>query len=233
MNSNGPEEVKETSPVIEGRIESMMASPSGTGSWFYRFAWLLVRFLLIVFFRLKVKGAKQVPKEGGVILASNHCSLLDPPVVGVSTWRELNFMAKRELFAGRLLGGLISRLHAFPVRRGFGRDAIKAALDVLAREQALLLFPEGTRSKDGRLGPVKAGLGMLAVVTGKPIVPVCISGTRRLWRSFLGLDRIQVTFGEALLPPQGPVGEDRKALYHRISSEVMERIAQMQAAQKR
>lgn len=219
--------------MIEDHTETRVGRRRGERPGFYRFAWLFVRFILTVFFRLKVEGAKHVPREGGVILASNHCSLLDPPAVAVSTRRELNFMAKRELFAGRLLGGLISRLHAFPVSRGFGRDAIRTALDILGRGQALLVFPEGTRSKDGRLGPVKGGLGMLAMAADKPIVPVYICGTRRLRRSFLGLDRIRVTFGKALLPPPEYGGEDRKALYCRISSEVMERIAQMKAAQER
>jgi len=180
-----------------------------------------------VFLRLKVEGQQNVPQEGGVILASNHCSFLDPPVVGVATRRPLYFLAKKELFDHRGFGTLIGALHAFPVSRGFGRKAIERVLSLLRRDRAVLLFPEGTRQRDGTLGRAKAGVGMIAVKAGKPIVPVWISGTLHAWRVFAGLGRIRVCFGGPIWPEDFRTAEDRKQRYQCIGDQVMEQIGRM------
>ena len=194
---------------------------------FYHFCRALVFLVLKVFFRLKVEGQRNIPPEGGVILASNHCSLLDPPLVGVSSRRPLYFLAKKELFDPPGFGTLIAALHAFPVSRGFGRKAIEQVLNMLKAERMVLLFPEGTRQKDGTLGQARAGVGMIALKSGKPIVPVWVSGSHRAWRAFIGLRRVQVCFGEPIQPEAFHAAEDRKQRYQCISDQVMEAIGRL------
>ncbi|MCK5733316.1 MAG: 1-acyl-sn-glycerol-3-phosphate acyltransferase [Candidatus Latescibacteria bacterium] len=182
---------------------------------------------LKIFFRLKVEGQRNIPPEGGVILASNHCSLLDPPLVGVSSGRPLYFLAKKELFDPPGFGRLIAALHAFPVSRGFGRKAIEQVLKMLKTERMVLLFPEGTRQKDGTLGHARAGVGMIALKSGKPIVPVWVSGSHRAWRAFIGLRRVRVRFGRPIQPEAFRASEDRKQRYQCIGDQVMEAIGKM------
>ena len=113
-----------------------------------------------VLFRLRVVGADRMPREGRLIVASNHVSLLDPPLVGCASPRELDYMAKAELFRIPGLGGLIRRLNAHPVdRTGSDSAALRLALRLLETGRALLVFPEGTRGTEGRLGPARAGRG--------------------------------------------------------------------------
>lgn len=198
---------------------------------FYRFCRGLALSMLKLFFRLKVEGERNVPREGGVILASNHCSLLDPPLVGVSSRRPVYFLAKKELFEHWGFGTLIAALHAFPVSRGFGRKAIEQVLRILKKDRVVLLFPEGTRQKDGTLGQARAGVGMIALKSGKPIVPVWVSGSHRAWRAFIGLRRVRVCFGKAIQPGEFRTAEDRRQRYQCISDQVMEEIGKM-AGQK-
>ncbi len=157
-------------------------------------------------------------------MASNHLSLADPPIIGAASPRVLHYMAKRELFDIPLLRRLIVALNAFPVRRGYGREALKRALEMLRSGEAVLLFPEGTRSKDGRLGPPKPGVGMLAVKSRVPVVPVALSGTKHIGRCLIRRDRIRVTFAEPLLPHEWE-GLSEKEACRRIGELVMERIA--------
>ena len=194
---------------------------------FYRFCRFVVLWVFKMFFRLKVEGVRNVPAEGGVILASNHSSLLDPPLVGVSSGRPLYFLAKKELFDPPGFGRLIAALHAFPVSRGFGRQAIARVLQMLKEDRVVLLFPEGTRQKDGRLGQARAGVGMIALKSGKPIVPVWVSGSRHAWRAFMGLRRVRVCFGKPIQPSEFRTAEDRRQRYQCIGDQVMEAIGRM------
>jgi len=196
--------------------------PPGEG--LYRFVWRVLRGLARVLWGLEVCGEENVPLKGGVILASNHLSLADPPIVGAAAPRTLYYMAKRELFDIPLLRSLIEALNAFPVRRGYGREALKRALEVLRGGGAVLLFPEGTRSRDGRLGPPKPGVGMLAVKGRVPVVPVALSGTKHTGRCLLRRDRIRVTFISPLLPREWE-GLPEKEACRRVGELVMERIA--------
>jgi len=200
---------------------------SGAGEDFYRFIRYLVLSVFKIFLRLKVEGQRNVPQEGGVILASNHCSFLDPPLVSVASRRPLHFLAKKELFEHWGFGRLIAALHAFPVSRGFGRKAIEQVLQMLKAERMVLLFPEGTRQKDGTLGQAKAGVGMIALKSGKPIVPVWVSGSHHAWRAFVGLRRIRVCFGKPIRPEEFHTAEIARQRYQCIGDQVMEEIGRM------
>jgi 1-acyl-sn-glycerol-3-phosphate acyltransferase len=181
-------------------------------------------------FRLRAEGAEHVPAEGAVLIASNHASLLDPPLVGVSTTRELTFLAKAELFDIPLFGGVIWRLNARPVRReGSDPAALRTALRVLGEGRALLIFPEGTRSRDGQLGPGKPGAGMLAVLSGAPVVPTYISGSGRAWPRGQRLPHrghITVYFGPAFRMARGE-GHGRKGQYEAAARLMMAAIARV------
>ena len=163
---------------------------------------LLRIFFAILFsfvFRWRISGTENIP-TGGVIIAANHISLWDPPVVGTAISRKVHFMAKEELFANPVFGWLISRLGAFPVKRGAAdRTAIRTALTLLKNGSILVIFPEGTRSKDGKLGAPEAGLALLALKAGVPVVPTAIIGTNKLFRDNHLLPKFRVLFGKPLL----------------------------------
>lgn len=148
-------------------------------SLWYAFVRTTVRNL---FFKLRTGGLrsvgeKNVPMEGGIIVAPNHLSHLDPPSVACGMKRQLTFMAKEELFRG-IFGKIIRSLGAFPVRRGeTDTESIRKSIEFLNEGRALLVFPEGTRGDGKHLLPINRGVAMLAKRTGVPVVPVGIVGS--------------------------------------------------------
>ncbi|MBU4240530.1 MAG: 1-acyl-sn-glycerol-3-phosphate acyltransferase [Actinobacteria bacterium] len=161
----------------EGAGASRSPVVDALGRAWYRAARFLVALVLLTVFRLEVEGRENVPGRGPVILASNHSSLLDPPVVGVGCPRRVHFMAKEELFSSRPLGALLGSLGGFPVARGTAdRGALRTARRLLDGGEVLGIFPEGKRGR-GSLGEGEAGTAWLSVVTGSPVVPVAVIGT--------------------------------------------------------
>jgi 1-acyl-sn-glycerol-3-phosphate acyltransferase len=165
-----------------------------------------------------------------VLLVSNHSSVLDPPLIGSATDRQLSFLAKAELFDLPLFGGLIRRLNARPIRReGADPSALRTAMRVLEDGGALLIFPEGTRGDEGIIRSAKTGAGMLAVLSGAAVVPVFIQGSGRAWPRGRKLPRpakVTVTFGKALRF-EAERGADRKRQYEIASREMMEAITRL------
>ena len=136
---------------------------------------VLIAGISRVLFRLSVVGADRVPREGRLLLASNHLSVLDPALIGAVLPRELDYMAKTELFRIPGFGALIRRLNAHPVdRSGSDSAALRLALRLLGDGRAVLVFPEGTRGSEGHLQAARAGAGMLAALSGAPVVPVYV-----------------------------------------------------------
>src|SRR5262245_11920709 len=183
-------------------------------------------------FRLTVSGRDHVPLTGPALLVSNHVSVLDPPVIGAAAPRPLYFLAKEELFAIPLFGRFVRALHARPVKRdGSDTRALKMALALLGENRAILLFPEGTRGVEGRLGVAKPGAGMLAVMSGAPVVPVFVTGTGRALppgRALPRPARVEVRFG----PPlhfKITRDERRKERYREATEEMMRAIGQLMA----
>lgn len=187
--------------------------------------WVLFKIGL----RLKIEGRENIPASGPLVMASNHLSLLDPPVIGTCATRKVHFMAKQELFVP-ILGDIYKALGAFPVRRGGAdRAAIKHGIDILQSGKVLAIFPEGTRSRTGKLGKAEPGALMMAGKAGAAIVPTCVIGTDikrcgKLW------PQVTVRFGKPMYFPEGvPV---TKELLASMTEEMMQRIAALQAGEE-
>ncbi len=145
-------------------------------------------------FRYRVVGRGNVPLHGGVVIACNHISNFDPPLLGMGVPRPISYMAKKELFVLPLLGTLLPHLQAFPVdRKAGGTAALRASLRMLKEGRCVGIFPEGGRNVHGT-NEEKAGAAFLAAAAGVPVVPAAIVGTRKL-RLF---SRVTVVFGEPL-----------------------------------
>ena len=147
----------------------------------YFFTYFFTKIISFIFFPRTVKGWEHVPSKGPYILASNHVSNLDPPILGISTPRRLHFMAKAELFKNPLLGWWLKKLWAFPIRRGEGDfGALKLALKYLQDGDPVLVFPEGTRRSGARSTKIPPGSGFLAIKSGVPVIPVRVEGSQRV-----------------------------------------------------
>lgn len=178
-------------------------------------------------FGFKVMGRDLIPRTGPVIIASNHISYADPPVVGSAVPREVYFLAKEELFANRAFGWLIRKYNAIALKRSVGDvGAVRKALDLLGQGRAVLMFPEGTRSLSGRLLNARPGVGLIACMAGVPVVPTYVTGTNRLGRALLRKVPLSVSFGPAVSADSlsGSCATDRER-YQMLAEEVINRIA--------
>jgi cytidylate kinase len=177
-------------------------------------------------FGMRVEGTEHLPARGGFILAANHAAWVDPPLLGAAATRRLGYLAKEELFVPFGFRHLIVALGAIPIRRRhLDRGGLEVAKKVLASGLGLVLFPEGTRSRTGRLGPGKPGVSMLAAEAGVPVVPAYIQGTRCLWGAFLRRSPFRIRFGPPLGPPrmgQGPAWREEMRAH---TGRIMDAIA--------
>jgi 1-acyl-sn-glycerol-3-phosphate acyltransferase len=173
----------------------------------YRAAWPLARFLLHLLFGYRTEGAEKVPEKGPVILAANHLSILDPIAIGAGIRRPVSFLARADVFRLPVLSWLLPQLYAIPVERGTGDlSAIKGAIRALERGMAFGIFPEGTRSRSGRLQPFKTGVAAIAYRTGSPVVPVAVVGSEKAWpvgrKLFRLRQPIRVIYGDPIPVPR-------------------------------
>ena len=196
---------------------------------FYRFLSHNLPKFYKAFFGYRLEGLENVPMTGAVIVAPNHVSMMDPPIIAPGCPRELFFFAKQELFEVPVLSGIIRALNSFPVKRESGdRSAIRSAFQVLNAKRALLLFPEGTRSKNGLIQDPKNGLGMIAHRNRVNIVPVCVEGTYKAWQ-FMFRRRIRVRFGKPIsIAPFLNSIRPKKEIYRQIGLLTIQRIKELQ-----
>jgi 1-acyl-sn-glycerol-3-phosphate acyltransferase len=210
---------------------------------FYFIARFVLRPLFFLVFRPHVTGRENVPLEGPVILASNHLSFIDSIAIPLAAPRRVAYLAKAEYFTGRGFGGWVTRtlftaLGAYPIERQTQRAAqaaLDTALEILQSGIAFGLYPEGTRSKDGRLARGKTGVAWLALTADCPVVPVAVAGTDRVQpvgARWPRPHRISITFGEPLTFPEQQGQANRNQARRVVTDRIMEAIADLSGQEK-
>ena len=195
-------------------------------TWLYQVGQIVLWAYFHLVFRMKVVGAENVPREGPVLLCSNHLAKRDPVLLGLCQRRQVFYMAKEELFRNKFFGGLFRMLGAFPVKRGTGGiDALEEAYALLEENGVVGVFIEGHRSKDGRLLKPKTGAALLAYKTKAPVVPVCITAGDGLRPG--PFKRTLIRFGKPLSPEELNIQNDSSVQLRRASRTIMARIADL------
>ncbi|MBN4076267.1 1-acyl-sn-glycerol-3-phosphate acyltransferase [Gemmatimonas aurantiaca] len=190
--------------------------------------WIVARFTGSVLMGARVVGQEHVPLTGGLVLASNHISYFDPPLVGCYLKRRGHFFAKKELFDMPVLGLYVKSANSHPVRRGgFDRNAIETAISVLQQGNMLTLFPEGTRGRNGKLLEPKAGVGKIARAALVPIVPCFIHNAEKFTECLTRKRRLLISYGEPLSADWIGALPDTKESWIQIAQEVMRRIKEL------
>jgi 1-acyl-sn-glycerol-3-phosphate acyltransferase len=182
----------------------------------------------VLAYRVRHYGRENIPTSGGVLVVSNHQSHFDPPLVGMGVPRRMNYLARDTLFGFAPFRWLIHSLDAIPIDRdGIGLGGIKESLRRLKRGEMVLVFPEGTRTRDGEIGAFRPGFTALASRSGAAILPVAIDGAYAAWprdQKFPGLGRIRVRYGPPLRPEEIRGRDERELL-----AEVERRVRACQA----
>jgi 1-acyl-sn-glycerol-3-phosphate acyltransferase len=203
----------------------------------YFVGWSGYRFLFKFYFRWRVFHNERVPLQGPVILAANHASFLDPPLVGSGLKRDINYLARKSLFRYPVLGWILRAVNAVPVDRdGGGAAGLKAIMDRLRDGGAIILFPEGTRTLNGELQSARSGIGLTVIKSVAPVVPVRVFGTYEAWGKGVGFPRphrVVVKYGEPMnfeklrAEAKGCSKIRLKEIYQEIANEIMAAIAKM------
>ena len=185
--------------------------------------WVVRAFLqplIHIYFRLSRTGRQHIPVKGGVLLASNHRSFLDPFAIGCCLRRPIFFVAKQELFKYRPIGWILNCLGAFPIRRGESdEESMKTARMLLERGDAVVIFPEGTRHRTGSLAEPKRGVGRLALETGVPVVPIAVLGSERARRGLIFRPvKVKLRAGRPLTFPR--VDQPSKSLANEVTARI-------------
>jgi 1-acyl-sn-glycerol-3-phosphate acyltransferase len=204
----------------------------------YRIGWTLFRAVYAMYFRWRVFGAENVPLSGGVILASNHASFLDPPLVGAGLRRDINYLARESLFRYPGIGSLLRSWNAVPVDRdGGGAAGLREILNRLLAGGGIILFPEGTRTPDGKLQPARSGIGLTVIKSEVPVIPVRTFGTFEAFgrdHKFPRPVRVAVKYGrpmkfEAQRAEAKTCNKARlKQIYQQVAHEIMAAIAKLE-----
>jgi 1-acyl-sn-glycerol-3-phosphate acyltransferase len=207
---------------------------------FYTFVRRTVWFLAILIWNVKFEGRQNIPKNGGYIFVSNHRSNLDPVFVTIPIRARFAYMAKEELFKVPVLSGIIKALGAYPVSRGSGDfSVLDRGVAEIGRGRNLMLFPEGTRSKDGKIGRFKSGVSVIAAKSDADVVPVGITYmTKKGGKARFGLRaRIVVRYGEVipsekLIVSDVPTTKELKAIKNLLFDRVKSLVDEPQSEEK-
>lgn len=189
-------------PEKPGKPEKNLYVPYSTPRLVYEMLRWVVLSIFAIITRVSVRGRYNVPRKGPYIIAANHLSWSDIPLIAAYVPEKVVYMAKEETFYSKI-GWLVRFLGAFPVKRGEAdRQSMRAADEQLKNGKVLVIFPEGTRSKTRTLARGHAGLGMIALRSGVPVIPVAIWGSENVLKKFGA--RITIVYGEPIeLKPQG------------------------------
>ncbi|MDQ6631332.1 MAG: 1-acyl-sn-glycerol-3-phosphate acyltransferase [Verrucomicrobiota bacterium] len=204
----------------------------------YFFGWLFFRALFAVYFRWRVFHPERVPQKGSVILASNHASYLDPPLVGAGLKRDINYLARESLFRFPMIGKLLLSWNSVPVdREGGGAAGLRKILERLQAGGAVILFPEGTRTRDGKSQPARSGIGLAVIKSTASVVPVRTFGTFEAYGRHLKFPRpyrvavkygVPMSFAELRAEARICSKLRLKEIYQQIADEIMAAISQLE-----
>jgi 1-acyl-sn-glycerol-3-phosphate acyltransferase len=204
----------------------------------YHVGWSIFRVVFATYFRWRVFNPERVPLTGPVILASNHASYIDPPLVGAGVGRQINFLARDNIFHVPVLAAILRSWEVVPVDRdgGTGRG-LKMILGRLEKGGAIILFPEGTRSRHGELNPARSGIGLTVIKSTAPVVPCRVFGTHQAFGPHMILPRprrLMVKYGrpmffETLRAEAAGCSKQRvKEIYQQVADEIMAEIARLE-----
>jgi 1-acyl-sn-glycerol-3-phosphate acyltransferase len=204
----------------------------------YLLGWLSFRLVYKFYFGWRVYNAERVPLKGPVILACNHASFLDPMLVGAALKRDINYLARETLFDFPVVGWVLRQWNSVPVdREGGGAKGLKAILDRLLNGGGIILFPEGTRSRDGQLQSARSGVGLTVIKSNAPVVPARVFGTYQAYGRNMRIPRprrVGVKFGEPMLFEQLRAEAKTctrprlKEIYQQVADEIMAAIAKLE-----
>jgi len=204
----------------------------------YYVGWLFFRAVYRFYFRWRVYNPERVPLRGSVILASNHASFIDPPLVGAGLHRKINYLARESLFRFPIVGRVLHSWSAVPVDRdGGGAAGLKTILDRLLDGGGIILFPEGTRTKDGNLQPARSGIGLTVIKSDAVVVPVRVFGTFQAYGRHMRFPRprpIAVKYGEPLrfevlrFEAKNCSKARLRQIYQQVADEIMAAIVRLE-----
>jgi 1-acyl-sn-glycerol-3-phosphate acyltransferase len=197
----------------------------------YRIGYTLCKVAANLAFRLRIYGRENLIEEGPAILASNHASYLDPPLVGVSCRKDIYYLTRKSLFEKPVFGPLLSQLNTVPIDRDRGDvAAVRAILHLLKAGKRVVVFPEGTRSSDGNLQPARAGVGLIIAKSLAPVVPIRIFGSYAALPRSGGIRFVPITLvvGKPLFFTKQDLGAEERSVYQVLSDRVMSAIAALE-----
>ena len=201
-------------------------------NFLYCFARCIIRPILDVLSHLETHGTANIPRQGGVLLVSNHVTLLDTLIIGAATDRELHFMGANNFYRIPCFGWLLTKFNGFSIKRGTpDRQALKEALSRLQAGKALLIFPEGTRSTDGTLGEIKKGASFIIHHSGVPVIPIFLKGAEHFMprgAKFIRPAKLSVTFGSPIDFTALKEINQKQELYQRMCEKIRQAILALQ-----
>lgn len=202
----------------------------------YGLLWILCRVLGTVLLRYRTRGGEHVPASGGVLLAVNHASYADIPLLGCGIRRRLFYLGRANLFPHPLVSRCLRSLGWIPLKHDrLDRKAFRDAVGLIEAGKTVVIFPEGTRTLDGALQTGKPGIGLLVATAQCPVVPVYLRGTYEVLptgATWLRLHPVEVVFGEPMDFREDCRRYEGKELYQRISQTVMARIAELRGVDR-
>jgi 1-acyl-sn-glycerol-3-phosphate acyltransferase len=207
-------------------------------NFMYFLGWCFFRLLFKLYFRSRAGNPERVPESGPVILAGNHASFLDPPLIGSCLRRGISYLARETLFRFPPLGWLLRSWNVVPLDRDGGSAAgLRVILDRLREGRAIILFPEGTRTRDGKLQPARAGIGLIVIKSDVPVVPVRVFGTYEAYGRHVRVPRthrVAVKFGVPMhftaLRAEAKICSPArlKEIYQLVAEDIMAAIAKLE-----
>jgi 1-acyl-sn-glycerol-3-phosphate acyltransferase len=205
----------------------------------YRIGWIGFRSFFKTYFRGKIFNAERVPGTGPVLLVSNHLSYFDPPIIGASINREIHYLARENVFRPAPIGKLLRSVNVIPLdREGGGIAGLRTGMEILNRNQALILFPEGTRSPDGQLQSFRSGVGLMVIKSTAPVIPVRVFGAFEAYgrqHRFPRPGKISVKFGQTIdfsakrLEAENCPKPRLKVIYQEIADELRSAVSELES----